>query len=46
MYSATTHYIVITVEPHYLDEESEPVGGGLCLLGHWKWAANLLTNLL
>ena len=24
MYSATTHSIVITVEPHYLDEESEP----------------------
>lgn len=24
MYSATTHSIVITVEPYYLDDESEP----------------------
>lgn len=24
MYSATTHSILITVEPYYLDEESEP----------------------
>lgn len=24
MYSATTHSIIITVEPYYLDEESEP----------------------
>jgi ApaG protein len=25
MYSTTTHSIVITVEPYYLDDESEPV---------------------
>lgn len=40
MYTSITHNIRVTVEPHYLDDRSEPDRG------HYFWAYNVeITNL-